>query len=430
MPLLLRIYRLLATGAAPLAPLLFAHRLRRGKEDRARLRERRGIAGVERPPGPLVWVHCASVGEMTSVIPLIEHIHAQNVSVLLTSGTVTSAELAARRLPEGAIHQFVPLDIPRYARRFLRHWQPDLALLVESDLWPNLIIETARRNVPLILVNARLSESSFQRWRRLPGTIGGLLDRFDLVLARTQSDARRFGELGAPRVITTGNLKLDVPAPPVHDPALRDARMAVGRRPLLAAASTHPGEEAVLLEAHKRLRQHFPGLLTVIAPRHPERGPGIAEIAVAAGLRPTLRSQAQLPALTTDIYVADTMGELGLLYRLAPIVFIGGSLVQHGGQNPIEAAKLSAAIVHGPHVGNFAEIYQALDDAGGAELVADSDELLQRLGALLANSATRQRLTDNAHETVEQLGGAFERTLYALDPYLMQLRFSSRTGHA
>jgi 3-deoxy-D-manno-octulosonic-acid transferase len=366
---------------------------------------------------------------MTSVIPLIEHIHAQNVSVLLTSGTVTSAELAARRLPEGAIHQFVPLDVPRYARRFLRHWQPDLALLVESDLWPNLIMETARRNVPLILVNARLSESSFQRWRRLPGTIGGLLDRFDLVLARTQSDARRFGELGAPRVITTGNLKLDVPAPPVHDPALRDARMAVGRRPLMAAASTHPGEEAVLLEAHKRLRQHFPGLLTVIAPRHPERGPGIAEIAVAAGLRPTLRSQAQLPVSTTDIYIADTMGELGLLYRLAPIVFVGGSLVQHGGQNPIEAAKLGAAIVHGPHVGNFAEIYQALDDAGGAELVADTDELLQRLGALLANPATRQRLADSAHETVEQLGGAFERTLYALDPYLMQLRFSSRTGH-
>src|SRR4029079_643110 len=280
-PALIRFYRFLWLIGRPLVPLLCWRRLRRGKEIRARLRERRGHAEMNRPAGPLVWLHAASVGELTSVFGLIERIVAQQISVLVTSGTVTSAMLSAQRLPAGAVHKFVPLDAPRYLRRFLEHWQPDLALLVESDLWPNLIIESAARGVPLILVNGRLSEASFRRWRRFPRTIAALLDRFDICLARMPADGKFFTDLGAPRVLVTGNLKFDVPAPPVSVDKLTQLRGAIGNRPILGATSTHPGEETVVIAAHRMLRMRIPNLLTAIAPRHPERGARIAQIAAA-----------------------------------------------------------------------------------------------------------------------------------------------------
>jgi len=430
LPAALRAYRLFSAVATPLMPLLLARRLRRGKEHRLRLPERRGVSVTARPPGPLVWVHGASVGELASVLPLIERIRARELSVLVTTGTVTSGGLAEQRLPRGVIHQFVPLDVPLFVRRFLGHWQPDLALFVESDLWPNMMIETSRRAVPMILVNGRLSENSFRRWRFLPNSIGALLRRLDLCLARSPADAERFSQLGAPHVVTTGDLKLDGPAPPADRAKLATLEAAIGGRPLVAAASTHAGEETVMIDAHQRLRANFPGLLTLIVPRHPERGVGVAEIAHVAGLKTRLRSRGELPDATTEIYIADTVGELGLIYRLAPVVFVGGSLIRHGGQNPIEAAKLGAAIMHGPHVWNFTEIYAALDQAHGAEPVTDGSKLTDAIGALMAQPAARARVTDAARATVEGLGGALERSLQSLDPYLMQLRLRQRADHA
>ena len=363
---------------------------------------------------------------MLAVLPLVEAIRARNFNVLVTSGTVTSARLAEERLPDGVIHQFIPLDAPRYTTRFFEHWQPNLALLAEQDLWPNLIVGCKQRNIPLILVNGRLSERSFTRWRYLPKTIGTLLGSFDLCLTQSGPDAERYSELGAPRVSMTGNLKLDVPAPPVDAGKLAAMRTVVRQRPLIAACSTHPGEEAVIIDAHRRLRQSFPGLLTIIAPRHPERGTGVVEIATAAGLNAVARSRGLLPDRGTDVYVADTIGELGLIYRLAPIVFMGGSLVKHGGQNPIEAAKLGAAILHGPHVWNFTEIYSALDEAHGAEEVLDVNKLAVRIGSWLTDAAARKAVADAGLATVEQLGGAFKRTLAAIEPYLMQLDLERR----
>jgi 3-deoxy-D-manno-octulosonic-acid transferase len=363
---------------------------------------------------------------MLAVMPLVESLRARNFNVLVTSGTMTSARLAEERLPAGAIHQFVPLDAPSYAERFLGHWRPNLALFAESDLWPNLIVAASQRNIPLILVNGRLSERSFTRWRYLPSTIGALLSRFDLCLAQSEGDAERYQELGAPRLSVTGNLKLDVPAPPVDAGKLATMRAAVRERPMIAAASTHAGEEAVIIDAHRRLRQSFPGLLTIIAPRHPERGPGVLQIATAGGLNAVARSGGYLPDRGTDVYVADTIGELGLIYRLAPIVFMGGSLVRHGGQNPIEAAKLGAAILHGPHVWNFSEIYSALDEAHGAEEVLDVNRLAVRIGAWLTDPAARKQVADAGLETVEHLGGALKRTLAAIEPYLMQLDLERR----
>src|SRR5262249_13528541 len=338
---------------------------------------------IARPPGPLVWIHGASVGELLSVIPLIERISEREFAVLCTSGTVTSANLAEQRLPKGVIHQFVILDTPRFVKRFIDHWRPDLALFVESDLWPNLIVTSAERGIPLILINGRVSERSFNRWRRVPGTIAALLRCFDLCLAEGGGGGGGYGELGARHITTTGNLKFDVPEPPADPASLAVLRTAVSGRTLIAGASTHAGEETLLIEAHRRLRGSFPRLLTVIAPRHPDRGPGILESAHAAGLKAALRSRRQLPPADTDVYVAGTLGALGRISRLARIVFVGGSPAGNGGQNPIEPIKLGAAVLHGPNVWNFAEIYAALDKSHGAEEVSDVDGLALRAGAWL-----------------------------------------------
>lgn len=428
LPFTLRLYRLASFVGSPIAPQVLARRLTRGKEHPERLAERRGEPSLQRPAGPLVWVHGASVGEMLAAVPLIERLRAQDFAVLVTSGTVTSAALAEQRLPKGVMHQFIPLDAPRFVRRFLDHWRPGLALFVESDLWPNLILSCAERKMPMIVINGRLSERSFSRWRRVPGAIGALLARFDLCLAQSGADAERYAELGAQRIITTGNLKLDVPAPPADPSALQSLKNIIGARSVVAAASTHPGEEEAVIAAHQRLRTKFPSLLTVIVPRHPARGTGIAEIAKAAGLAVALRSQRAQPLPDVGIYVADTLGELGLLYRVAPIVFMGGSLASHGGQNPIEAVRLGAAVLHGPHVWNFAEIYSMLDQSRGAELVADGEALAAQLEAWLADAAARKAAAMAGSSVVDRLGGALKRTLAALEPYLMQLRLEQQAS--
>jgi 3-deoxy-D-manno-octulosonic-acid transferase len=280
------------------------------------------------------------------------------------------------------------------------------------------------------LINGRMSQRSFPRWRRMSGTISALLEKFEMCLAQSRTDAERFTALGCRNVIVTGNLKLDVPAPPADAVKLERLIAATRGRSVLVAASTHPGEEEILIETQRTLAEIFPQLLTVIAPRHPDRGPAIARMIESAGLTAAQRSRQELPGAATDIYVADTLGELGLFYRLAPIVFMGGSLVAHGGQNPIEAVKLNAAILHGPHVFNFADVYEALDEAGGAQRVADQEALVRQLGQLLADQEARGRLAAASMHVVEQLGGALDRTLAALEPYLLQLRLEMGAANA
>jgi 3-deoxy-D-manno-octulosonic-acid transferase len=343
---------------------------------------------------------------------------------------VTSAAIVAKRFPADIIHQYVPYDSPRYVARFLDHWRPSLALFIESDLWPNLILAGAARRLPMVLINGRMSQRSFPRWRRVAGTISALLGRFEVCLAQSQVDADRFTALGSRNVIATGNLKLDVPAPPV-DAAKLERLMAVTRgRPIVLAASTHPGEEEILLETHRTLAGFFPSLLSVIVPRHPDRGGAIAQAVAISGLRVALRSRGELPTAAVDIYVADTMGELGLFYSLAPVVFMGGSLVEHGGQNPVEAVKLGASVVHGPHVFNFTDVYEALDSAGGAKRADTQEALVKQMGQLLADPAARAVLVGAAEGVVERLGGALDRTLVALEPYLLQLRLEMGAANA
>jgi 3-deoxy-D-manno-octulosonic-acid transferase len=426
LPLSLKAYRAATSLLGPFTGLLLRERARRGKEERTRLGERRGEATHTRPTGRLAWLHGASVGESLSILPIAERLTQRGLSVLITSGTVTSARLIERRLPPGALHQFVPLDVPRYARRFLDHWRPDLVLLAESELWPNMLIEVDQRRIPLMLVNARMSERSFRRWSRLSEMIGALLGRIDLCLAQSAADAERLTRLGAPRVGVVGNLKFDSPAPPADPLRVSTLRGLISGRPVWLSASTHPGEEEQIVAVHKALAPYFPGLLTIIAPRHPQRGEGVAFIASDSGLKTALRSRGLEPDGATDVYVADTIGELGLFYRLATVVFMGGSLVPHGGQNPIEPGKLGAAIVHGPHVHNFTDVYAALDRDGGSIAVADAQGLANTVGALLSDVARLRTMARAAGETVEGLGGAVDRTMQAIEPFLMHMHLAGR----
>jgi 3-deoxy-D-manno-octulosonic-acid transferase len=430
LPLTLRVYRGLSSAATPFAGALARHRLRQGKEDEARVGERKGLSGAARPDGPLIWVHGASVGEVLAVAALVERMRAMNIRVLLTSGTVTSAAIVAKRFPSDVIHQFVPYDSPRFVARFLDHWQPSFALFVESDLWPNLILSASERRIPMIVVNGRMSQRSFHRWRAAPATMHALLSQFEMCLAQSQGDADRFSALGSSHVFNVGNLKFDVPAPPADPQKLEQLTAATRGRTVVVASSTHPGEEEIVLDAHRRLTAYFPQLLTVIVPRHPERGAQVAQATQAMGLRGAVRSQGELPSPETDVYVADTLGELGLFYRLSPVVFVGGSLVNHGGQNPIEPIKLGASVLHGPHVTNFTDVYRALDEAGGAQLVQSGETLVKQIGRWLEDKEARRRAGVSGRVVVEKLGGALERTLTALEPYLLQLRLESGPTHA
>jgi 3-deoxy-D-manno-octulosonic-acid transferase len=406
--------------------LVLRARAAAGRERPERLGERRGHPAAPRPDGALVWIHAASIGELVSMLPIVETLAERGFAALVTTVTVTSADIAAARLPAGAIHQFVPLDVPRYVRRFLDHWRPDLALFAESELWPVTIGELSRRRVPLVLANARMSARSYGRWRRARPLARALLSRIDLCLAQSEADARRLASLGARRVEIAGNLKLDVPPPPAPPEAMFRLRQAVGRRPMMLAASTHPGEDELVVRAHGTVRRAAGGILTVIVPRHPERGAAVAALAESAGLAVEQRTAAAVPAAATDVYVADTVGELGLFFRLADVAFLGGSLVPHGGQNPVEPAKLGAPIVHGPYVHNFAELYAALDQADGARAVADGGALADAVAALAADAPAREAMRGAAAAVVDGLGGALQRTMAALDPYLMQLRLARR----
>ncbi len=425
-PLLFRAYR---TATALLEPAVFGlllWRQRKGREERSRLGERQGHPSRQRPKGHLIWLHGASIGETLSLLPIVERLTQRGLAVLVTSGTRTSAALIARRLPPGAVHQFVPLDVPRYMRRFLDHWRPDLVLIAESEIWPNTVMALEERQIPLVLVNGRMSDRSFQRWQKFPSVIGGLLERFALCLAQSQDDAARLARLGAPRVTVTGNLKFDASAPPADPRVVAHLSGLIAGRPVWLAASTHAGEENVIVAVHRALAKRHPHLLTIIAPRHPHRGPEVAAIATQAGLRASRRSEGIHPDRATDVYVADTVGEMGLFYRLSPIVAMGGSLVAHGGQNPIEPAKLGAAILHGPHVHNFEDVYAAIDEARGALMVKDSTALARAVSELLGNPALTRDMARAAGEAVQALGGAVERTMQSIEPFIVQAKLGAR----
>lgn len=425
----------LATAAAPFLPAYLRRRVRRGKELTDRLPERFG-AGAARPAGPLLWLHAASVGETLSLLPLLEALGgaAPALSFLVTTGTVTSATLLGRRMPPALVsrvaHRFVPLDVPRWVTRFLDGWRPDAAVFVESELWPNLIAGAARCGVPLALVNGRMSQGSARWWSRAPGLARRVLRPFRLVLAQTEADAARFRGLGA-SAQCWGNLKYAAAPLPVDAAEFARLRALFGGRPVWLAASTHPGEEAMAIAAHRRLAATRPDVLTIIVPRHPERG---AEIAALAGELPVARRAAgQDPGPDTAILVADTLGELGLFYRLAATAFVGGSLVPHGGQNPLEPARLGCPVLAGPHIQNFVEVYDRLDRVGGVTWIeAGTDPaaaLAEAVSAMLTVPDRGRSQAEAAAGVAAEEAGLPERIAAALLP-LLSLREAPAAGPA
>lgn len=354
-------------------------RLDQGKEDPERWREKLGEGLLPRPVGPLIWMHAASVGESVSLLDLITALldRQPQAHILLTTGTVTSAELMGERLPERALHQFAPVDTAAAVSRFLDHWKPDVAIWTESELWPRLITETHARDCPMFLINARMSENSARRMRKVRGMASALLQRFKLIMAQDATQADRFRSLGMPtdRIEVTGSLKDTASALPYDDAALKEITKDLAGRPCWLAASTHEGEEVAIALAHERAQRSVHGLVLVLVPRHPHRGPGIAEKLRTEGWRVAVRSAEEPLARDTEIYLADTLGELGLWYRLCPVSFVGGSLVDVGGHNPFEPAHLGSAILHGPYVSNFAGAYERFDAAGAAVNVATTADL-------------------------------------------------------
>jgi 3-deoxy-D-manno-octulosonic-acid transferase len=379
-PTALALYRVATGLLEPLAPSLLASRARKGKEDPARLDERLARASTVRPDGPLVWLHGASVGESLSILPLVERLRAERpeVAVLVTSGTTTSAALLAKRLPSGAIHQYLPVDAPGAARRFIARWKPSLAVFVESELWPNLLLEAKAAGTRLALVSAKLSDRSFASWQKRPDAARLLLSSFDLILAQDARAHERFEVLGG-KVAGEADLKFGAAPLPVDEAALAIERAHFQRPPLLIA-STHPGEDGIVLDALAALPDR-PSV--VLAPRHAERGPAIVALVKARGFSAALRSQA--PGERADVIVADTLGEMGLWFRLAETAVIAGSLVPGvGGHNPLEAARLDCPAISGPFVDNWASAFAGLDAAGGV-VMSSPEGLRDAIASALAD---------------------------------------------
>jgi len=408
------LYLAFSERATGLAERKLQERLAKGKEDPARLQERFGTASVPRPDGTLAWFHAASVGESLSILELVRRLLDQrpDIHVLVTTGTVTSAAMMAERLPERAIHQFAPLDIRPFIRKFLDHWRPDLAIWTESELWPAMIYETGRTNIPMLLINARISRKSARGWRWFPGSARSLLRRFDFVLAQDAVTARNLRRLGLParKVEVAGTLKEGSAALPCDEAERSRLASALSGRPVWLAASTHPGEEELVARAHRHAARAAQRLLLIIAPRHPERGPEIAEMLRKDGWKIAVRSQGEIPDATTEIYLADTLGEMGLWYRLAPVTFLGGSLVEIGGHNPFEPAALGSAIIHGPYVFKVEDIFNRLAAAGATVKVNSADEL----GRMVVQVLSPEKAAEMAHAAWEISSAGAEVTDRAL----------------
>jgi 3-deoxy-D-manno-octulosonic-acid transferase len=409
------LYRL-ATGAiSPFIPGLLNSRARKGKEDPARLGERLGKASRPRPEGTLVWLHGASVGETLSMLPLVERIRAErpDATLLVTSGTATSAALLAERLPAGAIHQYVPVDTPAAARRFLDHWKPDLVVFVESELWPNLLLGAKARGAKLALVSARITQHSARGWKRFGALARRLLGAFDLILPQDGLSGERLKAIGG-RVDGYANLKL-TGAPLACDPAeLAALRAAAGERKIVLAASTHPHEE-LLINSAVEVGGRQP--LLVIVPRHPVRGPALAEALRAGGRTLAQRSATEPLTAETEIYLADTLGEMGLFFSLADVVVMGGSFYPDiGGHNPLEPARLGKPVIYGDHVFNWVDVYMAIG-AGGIRCESEED-LIAAIDRLLDNDGARELMGRCALAAAQVEDGVLDRVWAQLEPLL------------
>lgn len=423
--MLLHGYRLTGAAIYPMLGPYLSVRAAKGKEERARRSERYGRSKKLRPHGPLVWFHAASVGETVAVIPLIEEVVGRGISVVITTGTVTSANIANERLGEAVIHQYVPLDLKPAVSNFLNHWRPDLAIISESEIWPMTILELGARRIPQILVNGRISDRSFATWSRSPKLADALFENLSHVVAQTELDASRFSSLGANPVTVSGNLKVDSDLPPVKDEDLMLYKKSFGSRNSWAAISTFEGEDEIVTDAHQMLCKSNPNSILIIVPRHVERADAIEQMLIEKGLKVARKSNGDQVTEDTDIFLGDTTGEMGLYLRLASIVFVGKSIKGEGGQNPLEPAMLESAILTGPNVQNFREAYRALLQNKAARIIKDTETLAGCVEYLMSNNEVREGMIEAGVSTVQNMRGSLGKTIQDLEPYLTPLVIES-----
>ncbi len=418
-------YRKLTTIGEPVWESLLQKRIKRGKELPERIHEKQGISKLDRPPGQLVWLHAASIGEAQSALILIDKLNERtpDLNILVTTGTVTSARVLEDKLPKNAIHQFYPLDHPEWVKSFLDNWSPDLVLWLESELWPNMLHEIRERRIPAALINARMSPRSYRLWHLARPLARQALDTFEIILAQTAEDAERLTSLRAKNITVTDNLKYSA-KPLTFDPAQRETlQKEIGKRPLWLFASTHKGEEEMATRLHVILKKHLPGLLTIIVPRHPERRDDIktalADYDVAVSFR---GEKKHTPNPQDDLYIADTLGELGLFYCLCPLACIGRSFSDDGGggHNPLEAAQRGCVVLHGPNIQNLRQIYDEMDGYGAALRVAHESAMTGMLLDLLKDPSRIKALQEKGLQFSKEKAGVIEKVMSTLEPLLQK----------
>ncbi|NZA26958.1 lipid IV(A) 3-deoxy-D-manno-octulosonic acid transferase [Luteimonas sp. SJ-92] len=370
---------------------------------------------ADAPQAATVWLHAVSVGEVNAAAPLVDTLLYQrpDLRLLVTTITPTGSARVTKLWGERVEHVYLPYDLSGAVRRFLDHYRPQLGLIVETELWPNLLFCCRDRGVPVYIVNARLSARSLRGYRLLRPLVGRALRTVRVIAAQSADDGRRFQRLGAEagQIVVTGNLKYDIAVDPQLPGFARAFRDGVGRRPVWIAASTHEQEEAAVLEIHRRLRRRWPELLLLWAPRHPERFRAVAQQAVDAGWRTATRRLTRAPDAGDAVFVIDTLGELMSFYGCADAAFVGGSLQEVGGHNLLEPAAVGTAMVTGPHLHNFSEIARRLERAGGLRIGADAEAVGEALAELLGDPQRRAEMTAAAAALVEEGRGAVDRTM-------------------
>lgn len=410
----------------PILLIILRVRGSQGKETLNRsILEKRSIISAPRSANgeKLIWIHGASVGEAQSALIIIEQLIKANpnLNVLVTTGTLTSAAIMEQRLPKRAFHQFYPHDHPVWVSKFLDHWQPDAVIWMESELWPNMLYSIKQRQIPAILINAHMSDKSFNLWRRVPSFSRNILSSFDKILCQTEKDKRYFDRLGAFHSLITDNIKYSAQPLTCNDKDLAIMREATKDRDIWLYASTHDGEEAIAHHIHKHLKKALPNMLTIIVPRHPERRDEIKSKCASFRLKTTFRGENKLlPNADDDIYIADTLGELGLFYSLSPIACIGRSLSNDGGggHNPIEAGQLGCVVLHGRNVHNLQDIYDQMQAKSASWCVKDTDELSNAILTLLETPQKCAELQSAGFAYSKEKSGVIDLVMKEIEPML------------
>lgn len=374
-------------------------RLKKGKEDILRHNEREGNPTKKRPEGKLIWFHGASVGEALSMLPLIHKLLEENpnYNIMVTTGTVTSAELMQKRLPQRAFHQYIPIDNPNFTQKFINHWKPDVALWFEAEFWPSMLGEIKKNKIPLILLNGRIGNKAFRNWKIFKFISKELLSCFNLCLGQSPEDVKRLQKIGAKEALFLGNLKYAGFNPPVDKDKKAEILTQIGQRQIWGVISTHNDEEMQIGKQIMWMKENIPNLLTIIAPRHPQRGMEIQQQLNSIGLKTALRTKEEKIFPETDVYIADTIGEVGIWYDIAPVIFIGGSLIPHGGQNFIEPCRFQDAVLVGPHTYNFTDAITRAKSSEAVIQINNAEELAQKTVFLLKNKAELKEQQNKAY---------------------------------